>query len=550
MMKNTAQSTLLKQPCITLKTTRAIGEHITLTVVCDGDLELTGVAEYTAEGVSRHEPRTYILTQPEVTIYGNVSEFSCFQNDVIDLDVCRAPELRMLSCGQNHLSSLRLEANLELEALYCGDNALTTLDVSANSKLKLLYCNNNALSLLQLPRESQLEWLSCGSNRLRDLATESHPRLASLYCDRNPSLEVLEVSANAALAELNCFACGLSHLDVSTNTELKTLVCGKNNLTALDTTHNTKLVTLVCHANRLTGLDLMANIRLRRLTCYRNPFSTEAINQIYCALPYRSEGDTGLLTIAYSYTDEHIAQVRASDADIARDKHWRVVYRRGEVSILTSGCFACSGGYGFSILGEEIDDHNYKIISSIPGITGHISYDPQTKTLTMEDATITGRGNLEEAAPITNWSNPELNIVLKGHNVIIDTPDSACLNLLCDTQISGDGHLEIGVTAGRGILLREYVTLTLDGGATIEIVGGEIGISGWALTREEILVIREATLRIAHCDEGVVAHLGELILGDCVLATPDHARFDAELHTIVDQRRRVVRDHLCIGREL
>ncbi len=80
-----------------------------------------------------------------MTIYGDVKEFDCSNNDsnITGLDVSHNTALTYLRCGDNKLTSLDVSKNTALTHLECGDNKLTSLDVSACTALTHLECYGN-----------------------------------------------------------------------------------------------------------------------------------------------------------------------------------------------------------------------------------------------------------------------------------------------------------------------------------------------------------------------------------------------------------------------
>ncbi|MDO4691294.1 MAG: leucine-rich repeat domain-containing protein [Porphyromonadaceae bacterium] len=523
----------LAMPYIMLRTQRAIGQSIKLTIVAEGKVQLEGLDQLEVSA-TRGESRSYTLTSQEVVLSGHITELNCSGNRLTYLDLSHNSDLQVLFCGENELLELDLSSSAELEALYCGENRLQSLDASPNGNLRLLYCNRNQLRSLNLPQSNTFEWLSCGFNQLTDLdVTEAH-RLKSLYCDRN-DLGKLDVSSNPLLTELNCFQCSLAELDVSANRMLDTLVCGKNNLRHLDVGHCRELRTLACHANELRELEIQGLDNLRWLTCYRNPLSTYSLNRIYAQLPDLSYDEQGTMTVAYSYTDDNIAQIRASASRIARERGWRVIYRRGGASVLTSRGLGNDADYGFSISGEMITADNFDALDSIPGISGSIYYDPDTNTLTLEDVIIRNKGDIDEITPIINLGNTGMTIELRGHNVIQDVlPLEACIELYCDTRISGDGTLDIYADDRYGIQLHDDVTLTVDSGAEINIDSSYGGICGWGLTMSEQLIVEQGTLKVVGAEEGAIFDFRDIILGDCQIIHPQQAHFSPEKNAVLD----------------
>lgn len=73
--------------------------------------------------------------------------------------------------------------------------------------------------------------------------------------------------------------------------------------------------------------------------------------------------------------------------------------------------------YGIVINGYSVWEKNCNDLSGIKGVTGSVKYDPATKTLTLENATITGIG---DERCLFNSECEGLRIVLKGSNRIVN----------------------------------------------------------------------------------------------------------------------------------
>ncbi len=135
---------------------------------------------------------------------------------------------------------------------------------------------------------------------------------------------------------------GISSLNLSNNRQLSHLTCDKNHLTTLDVSKNTKLGWLECQKNQLTSLNLSCNTLLSNLNCHSNAFTADALNAIYCSLMPRLEDHPCNLYPALTTGDEQLAQVLASNADIATNKGWSVKYADGTMgNITTTGTGTC-----------------------------------------------------------------------------------------------------------------------------------------------------------------------------------------------------------------
>ena len=190
-------------------------------------------------------------------------------------------------------------------------------------------------------------WKGTASYTADDTEMTVYGDIIGFDCSQNgANLAAIDVSHNTQLKRLDCWNNLLSNLDVSHNTELKTLFCHKNRLSSLDISHNTQLTMLDCKGNGLTSLDVSKNIQLKELYCHSNNFSTQALDDIYCALPVRSASDNAAIYLLYESSP--VAEqnmVAATNAANATAKNWRVLTYKGDgnhTNITTTGTYDCS----------------------------------------------------------------------------------------------------------------------------------------------------------------------------------------------------------------
>ena len=128
---------------ITFTTAKAVGEVISLYMNYSGDTPtLSGATGTPKSG----KWITYTLTSQTVTITGDVTDFTCQNNQLTTLDVSQ---------------------NIALTGLYCYNNQLTALDVSKNTALTVLDCYNNQLTALDVSQNTSLIWFSCTGNQIK-----------------------------------------------------------------------------------------------------------------------------------------------------------------------------------------------------------------------------------------------------------------------------------------------------------------------------------------------------------------------------------------------
>ena len=176
--------------------------------------------------------------------------------------------------------------------------------------------------------------------------------------------------------------------------------------------------------------------------------------------------------------------------------------------------------YGFNIAGENVTKENCKDLSVIDGVDGKMSYDPETKTLTMEDVTINTPGN-----GIWNKYVEGLKIVVVGNNII--TSQTACISIQKTSTISGSGTLRLKTPYDCGLYL--HTSLSVEGVKLY--VEGKYGVAGVDGKIGEILTLRNAYVE-ATGREGSVCDLQNLILDGCTITQPEGAAFDGALHGV------------------
>ena len=176
--------------------------------------------------------------------------------------------------------------------------------------------------------------------------------------------------------------------------------------------------------------------------------------------------------------------------------------------------------YGFNIAGENVTKENCKDLSVIDGVDGKMSYDPETKTLTMEDVTINTPGN-----GIWNKYVEGLKIVVVGNNII--TSQTACISIQKTSTISGSGTLRLKTPYDCGLYL--HTSLSVEGVKLY--VEGKYGVAGVDGKIGEILTLRNAYVE-ATGSEGSVCDLQNLILDGCTITQPEGAAFDGALHAV------------------
>ena len=177
--------------------------------------------------------------------------------------------------------------------------------------------------------------------------------------------------------------------------------------------------------------------------------------------------------------------------------------------------------YGIKIAGVDVTSLNSKDLSVIAGVDGKISYDPETKTLTMEDVTINATG----IEGIVNNNVEDLKIEVVGNNTI--TSSKACIALYALSTISGSGTLRLKSSGDCGLYMK-FSPITVEG---VKLYAeGKWGIAGYDGKRGEILTLRNAYVE-ATGSKGSVCDLQNLVLDGCSITQPTGAAFN--VHAVV-----------------
>ena len=203
----------------------------------------------------------------------------------------------------------------------------------------------------------------------------------------------------------------------------------------------------------------------------------------------------------------------------AFDAQYHSVLLNGE--LVTDKVVIEPDSYGFNIAGVNVTKKNCKDLSVIDGVDGKMSYDPETKTLTMEDVTL----NPAVTIGIENKYVMDMKIKLVGNNTI--TAKSSCIVINKTSTISGSGTLRLKSSENCGIYVKS--SLTVEG---VKLYAeGYYGVAGIDGRSGEILTLRNAYVE-ATGSNGSVCDLQNLILDGCSITQPTGAAFDANVHAV------------------
>ena len=273
-------------------------------VTADGSaIQVEGCDETTLE--SSVEATVYAKGE-KVTLKGNITELSCYNNQLVALGVQGLTSLQKLDCSENQLTSLNVQGLTSLQELDCYNNQFKSLNVQGCTSLQKLPCYKNQLTSLNVQGLTALQKLSCYNNQLKSLDVQGLTSLKELHCANNQ----------------------LTNLNMQGLPALKQLFCNENQLTSLNVQVLTALERLDCYGNKLSTIDVKALTALKYLDCRSNELNAQAMKELLKALPARAEKDYAKACL---YTEYHTegnhkdfttaSEVRTAFED-AKNKKW------------------------------------------------------------------------------------------------------------------------------------------------------------------------------------------------------------------------------------
>lgn len=182
--------------------------------------------------------------------------------------------------------------------------------------------------------------------------------------------------------------------------------------------------------------------------------------------------------------------------------------------------------YGIYIADKPVTTLNYKDLTSIYGVSGSASYDPDTKTLTLDNATI--ERNSTDGTGIVNKTVSDFTVKLIGKNTV--TADLASMVLNQTSTITGDGSLHLTSKRFCGLDM-ENASVTIDN--TSQFVKGGYGIAGFIGAESEVLTVRNSYVEAEGSGSGSITLISNLILDNCAITQPAGAEFDADQKAVV-----------------
>lgn len=208
----------------------------------------------------------------------------------------------------------------------------------------------------------------------------------------------------------------------------------------------------------------------------------------------------------------------------AYDADTKSVVVNGET--VTSKVVIDPNSYGIYIADKPVTTLNYKDLTSIYGVSGSAFYDPDTKTLTLDNATI--ERNSTDGTGIVNKTVSDFTVKLIGNNTV--TADLASMVLNQTSTITGDGSLHLTSKRFCGLDM-ENASVTINN--TSLFVKGGYGIAGYIGAESEVLTVRNSYVEAEGSGSGSITLISNLILDNCAITQPVGAEFDADQKAVV-----------------
>lgn len=202
------------------------------------------------------------------------------------------------------------------------------------------------------------------------------------------------------------------------------------------------------------------------------------------------------------------------------------------VIMMMSSAFAMAQGkYGFKVAGVDVTNDNYLDLTEINGVSGKVYFDPNTRTLTLDNATI----EADDINAIRNETCDYLTIELIGTNTI-NVTGVAGMTLEEETTIWSNCGGKLSVKSDRCAVLFSRCPLEISN-CWLEAEGAW-GISGYENVAEEVLKIRNSHVE-ATGSKGSICDIAGLELDGCSITQPTGAAFDTNKRAVALNGKKV-----------
>ena len=209
----------------------------------------------------------------------------------------------------------------------------------------------------------------------------------------------------------------------------------------------------------------------------------------------------------------------------ARGGAWMRMFFMLVIMMMSSAFAMAQGKYGFKVAGVDVTNDNYLDLTEINGVSGKVYFDPNTRTLTLDNATI----EANDYNAILNETCDYLTIELIGTNNI-DVTGAAGIYLKEETTIWSNSGGKLSVKSNLCAVLFRGCPLKISN-CWLEAEGAW-GISARNNVAEEVLTIRNSHVE-AKGSTGSICDIANLVLDNCSITQPDGAWFSTQNNAVV-----------------
>lgn len=202
-----------------------------------------------------------------------------------------------------------------------------------------------------------------------------------------------------------------------------------------------------------------------------------------------------------------------------RGAAWMRMFFMLVIMMMMSAFATAQEKYGFKVAGVDVTSDNYLDLTEINGVSGKVYFDPNTRALTLDNATI----EVDGCNAVLSQTCNDLVIELLGTNTI-NVTNSAGIYLCESTAIKGESGSKLSITNDRCAVLFESSPLEIVN-CWLE-VEGDWGISANDNVAEEVLTIRNSHVE-ATGPTGSICDIANLVLDGCSIKQPEGAVYDA-----------------------
>ena len=195
------------------------------------------------------------------------------------------------------------------------------------------------------------------------------------------------------------------------------------------------------------------------------------------------------------------------------------------IMMMSSAFAMAQETYGIKVAGEDITSYNRYDLTDISGVSGKVYFDPNTRTLTLDNATI----EANDDSAIFNETCDYLLIELIGTNTINVTGVASGITLKEETTIWSNCGGKLSVKSDNCAVFFRGCPLEISN-CWLEAEGAW-GISANDNVAEEVLTIRNSHVE-AKGTSGSICDIADLKLEGCYIDEPVNAAYDADVKSV------------------